>query len=150
MLWTNKTEDEMKKRIYIIIFWCLTLLLAACVETKIPARSQEFIDRFFPESSVVIVEKDMDIDGQEKYEVWLNDGTKIQFSMHGDWKVVARKKTGVPLSLIPPQIVGFVKSRYPDNVVTKFSRKDYGYKLELSDDMDLRFNKQYQFIEEID
>lgn len=140
----------MKKGIYIIMLWCLTMLLAACDDTKIPARSKAFIDQFFPESSVVIVEMEEDGDGLEEYEVWLNDGTKIDFDLQGEWKVVARKKTGVPLSLIPQQIKYFVKTKYPNNVITKFSRKDYGYKLELSDDMDLRFNKQYQFMEEVD
>ena len=140
----------MKTRIYLIMLWCLTMLLAACDDTKIPARSKAFIDQFFPESSVVIVEMEEDGDGLEEYEVWLNDGTKIDFDLQGEWKVVARKKTGVPLSLIPQQIKDFVKTKYPNNVITKFSRKDYGYKLELSDDMDLRFNKQYQFMEEVD
>lgn len=140
----------MKKGIYIIMLWCLTMLLAACDDTKIPARSKAFIDQIFPESSVVIVEMEEDGDGLEEYEVWLNDGTKIDFDLQGEWKVVARKKTGVPLSLIPQQIKYFVKTKYPNNVITKFSRKDYGYKLELSDDMDLRFNKQYQFMEEVD
>ena len=140
----------MKKGIYIIMLWCLTMLLAACDDTKIPARSKAFINQFFPESSVVIVEMEEDGDGLEEYEVWLNDGTKIDFDLQGEWKVVARKKTGVPLSLIPQQIKDFVKTKYPNNVITKFSRKDYGYKLELSDDMDLRFNKQYQFMEEVD
>ena len=140
----------MKKGIYIIMLWCLTMLLAACDDTKIPARSKAFIDQFFPESSVVIVEMEEDGDGLEEYEVWLNDGTKIDFDLQGEWKVVARKKTGVPLSLIPQQIKDFVKTKYPNNVITKFSRKDYGYKLELSDDMDLRFNKQYLFMEEVD
>ena len=132
------------------MLWCLTMLLAACDDTKIPARSKAFIDQFFPESSVVIVEMEEDGDGLEEYEVWLNDGTKIDFDLQGEWKVVARKKTGVPLSLIPQQIKDFVKTKHPNNVITKFSRKDYGYKLELSDDMDLRFNKQYQFMEEVD
>jgi hypothetical protein len=91
-----------------------------------------------------------DGDGMAEFEVWLNDGTKIDFDLQGEWKTVARKKTGVPLTLIPQQLITFVNTNYPNNVITKFSRKDYGYKLELSDDMDLRFNKQYQFIEEVD
>ena len=140
----------MKKGIDIIMLWCLTMLLAACDDTKIPAHSKAFIDQFFPESSVVIVEMEEDGDGLEEYEVWLNDGTKIDFDLQGEWKTVARKKTGVPLTLIPQKLITFVNTNYPNNVITKFSRKDYGYKLELSDDMDLRFNKQYQFIEEVD
>ena len=140
----------MKKRLYIVMLWCLTLLLAACDDTKIPARSQAFINQFFPQSSIVIVETEEDGDDNPELEVWLNDGTKIDFDMQGEWMTVARKKTGVPLSLIPQQIRSFVKAKYPSNVITKFSRKDYGYKLELSDDMDLRFDKQYQFMEEVD
>ena len=132
------------------MLWCLTLLLAACDDTKIPTRSRVFIDQYFPESSVVIVEMEEDDKGMNEYEVWLNDGTKIDFDLQGEWKTVARKKTGVPLTLIPQQLITFVNTNYPNNVITKFSRKDYGYKLELSDDMDLRFNKQYQFIEEVD
>ena len=140
----------MKKRLYIVMLWCLTLLLAACDDTKIPARSQAFINQFFPQSSIVIVETEEDGDDNPELEVWLNDGTKIDFDLQGEWKTVARKKTGVPLTLIPQQLITFVNTNYPNNVITKFSRKDYGYKLELSDDMDLRFNKQYQFIEEVD
>ena len=140
----------MKTRIYIIMLWCLTLLLAACADTKIPVRSRAFIDQYFPESSVVVVDMEEDGDGMAEFEVWLNDGTKIDFDLQGEWKTVARKKTGVPLTLIPQQLITFVNTNYPNNVITKFSRKDYGYKLELSDDMDLRFNKQYQFIEEVD
>ena len=121
-----------------------------CDDTKIPTRSRAFIDQYFPESSVVIVEMEEDDKGMNEYEVWLNDGTKIDFDLQGEWKTVARKKTGVPLTLIPQQLITFVNTNYPNNVITKFSRKDYGYKLELSDDMDLRFNKQYQFIEEVD
>ena len=70
--------------------------------------------------------------------------------MQGNWKRVGRKKTGIPRELIPDAIERYVKKNYPHDVVTKFSKKDYGYKLELSDDMDLRFNHQCQFIEEID
>lgn len=63
---------------------------------------------------------------------------------------VAGNKTGVPQTLIPRAIMQYVRTHYPQDVVTKFSKKDYGYKLELSDDMDLRFNHQCQFIGEID
>ena len=75
---------------------------------------------------------------------------RIEFDLQGNWKRVARKKSGVPLTLIPNTIQQYVKTNYPNDVVTKFSKKDYGFKLELSDDMDLRFNKQGQFIEVVD
>ena len=139
-----------KMKYYILIVWLLALvMMVSCEDVSVPVQATAFIDQYFPESSVVLVEIDND-EGTREYSVWLNDGTKIEFDMQGNWKRVGRKKTGVPSILIPDTIMQYVKTHYPNNVVTKFSKKEYGYKLELSDDMDLRFNKQFQFIGEID
>lgn len=135
---------------YSLIVWLLALvMMVSCEDVSVPVQATAFIDQYFPESSVVLVEIEND-EGTRAYSVWLNDGTKIEFDMQGNWKRVGRKKTGVPSILIPDTIMQYVKTHYPNNVVTKFSKKEYGYKLELSDDMDLRFNKQFQFIGEID
>jgi hypothetical protein len=139
-----------KMKYYSLIVWLLALvMMVSCEDVSVPVQATAFIDQYFPESSVVLVEIEND-EGTREYSVWLNDGTKIEFDMQGDWKRVGRKKTGVPSILIPDTIMQYVKTHYPNNVVTKFSKKEYGYKLELSDDMDLRFNKQFQFIGEID
>ena len=139
-----------KMKYYSLIVWLLALLMmVSCEDVSVPVQATAFIDQYFPESSVVLVEIEND-EGTREYSVWLNDGTKIEFDVQGNWKRVGRKKTGVPSILIPDTIMQYVKTHYPNNVVTKFSKKEYGYKLELSDDMDLRFNKQFQFIGEID
>jgi hypothetical protein len=139
-----------KMKYYSLIVWLLALvMMVSCEDVSVPVQATAFIDQYFPESSVVLVEIEND-EGTREYSVWLNDGTKIEFDMQGNWKRVGRKKTGVPSILIPDTIMQYVKTHYPNNVVTKFSKKEYGYKLELSDDMDLRFNKQFQFIGEID
>ena len=140
----------MSKRLYNIL-WCglVLLLMTACSNVQIPQQSQAFINKYFSSCSIVLVEIEDEEDGREN-SVWLNDGTRIEFDLQGNWKRVARKKSGVPLTLIPNTIQQYVKTNYPNDVVTKFSKKDYGFKLELSDDMDLRFNKQGQFIEVVD
>ena len=139
-----------KMKYYSLIVWLLALvMMVSCEDVSVPVQATAFIDQYFPESSVVLVEIEND-EGTREYSVWLNDVTKIEFDMQGNWKRVGRKKTGVPSILIPDTIMQYVKTHYPNNVVTKFSKKEYGYKLELSDDMDLRFNKQFQFIGEID
>lgn len=133
-----------------LIGWLLALIMMmSCKNDSIPVQARAFIDQYFPKSSVVLVEVE-DEDGVKEYSVWLNDGTKIEFDMQGSWKRVGRNKTGVPASLIPDAIKQYVKTHYPNDVVTKFSKKDYGYKLELSDDMDLRFDHRCQFIEVVD
>ena len=141
----------MRKRIWTAVLWCLTMLLVtACVDGKIPPHSEAFINQYFPHSSVVLVEMDNDDDDELEYSVLLNDGTKIEFDLQGDWKRVGRKKTGVPTSLIPPAINQYVRIHFPEDVVTKLSKKPYGFKIELSNDMDVRFNPKGQFMEKID
>ena len=109
-----------------------------------------FIDQYFPNSTVVLVEMDDDDDNGKEYSVLLNDGTKIEFDLQGEWKRVGRNKTGVPATLIPKPIIEYVKTNYPEDVITKLSKKPYGFKIELSNDEDVRFNPQGQFIEKID
>jgi hypothetical protein len=125
------------------------MMLVSCKNEALPVQAQTFIDQYFPQSSIVLVDVEID-EGVKEYSVWLNDGTKIEFDMQGNWRRVGRNKTGVPASLIPDAINQYVRTHYPNDVVTKFSKKDYGYKLELSDDMDLRFNHQCQFMEVVD
>lgn len=141
----------MRKSINIVVLGCLTIwLMAACMDDKIPATSKAFIDQYFPEKTVVLVEMDNDDDGGKEYSVYLNDGTKIEFDLQGEWKRVGRKKTGVPSTLVPSAIWEYVKTHYPEDVITKLSKKPYGYKIELSNDEDMRFTPQGQFIEKID
>ena len=135
---------------YSVVCWMLALMmLVSCKNEALPVQAQTFIDQYFPQSSIVLVDVEID-EGVKEYSVWLNDGTKIEFDMQGNWRRVGRNKTGVPASLIPDAINQYVRTHYPNDVVTKFSKKDYGYKLELSDDMDLRFNHQCQFMEVVD
>ena len=141
----------MRKKISIVVLGCLTIwLMAACMDDKVPASSKAFIDQYFPEMTVVLVEMDDDDDGGKEYSVYLNDGTKIEFDLQGEWKRVGRKKTGVPSTLVPSAIWEYVKTHYPEDVITKLSKKPYGYKIELSNDEDMRFTTQGQFIEKID
>ena len=141
----------MRKKIRIAALWCLTLLLTtACVDEKIPPQSKAFIDKYFPNSTVVLAEMDEDDDNGMEYSVLLNDGTKIEFDLQGEWKRVGRNKTGVPATIIPKPIIEDVKTNYPEDVITKLSKKPYGFKIELSNDEDVRFNPQGQFIEKID
>lgn len=141
----------MRKNIKKTVLWCLAILLTtACVDEKVPSRSKAFIDQYFPHSSIVIVEMDDDDDNGREYSVLLNDGTKIEFDLQGEWQRVGRNKTGVPSVLVPQPILQYVKTHYPEDVITKLSKKPYGYKIELSNDEDVRFNPQGQFIEKID
>ena len=137
------------KSVILLVLVAFLPFFVACNEQDIPAGAQDFIKEYFPKSSVVLVETDNDDEGME-YCVWRHDGTKVEFDLQGVWKRVSRNKTGVPAKLVPTTISDFVKTNYPGNIISKLSKKTYGYKIELSDDMDLRFDFQGNFIEEVD
>ena len=145
----RKTRMKRKSLLGTLLLCLVMMMVTACGEDKIPAKANAFISQTFPESNIVLVEMDRDDEGME-YCVWLNDGTKVEFDLQGNWKRVGRNKTGVPTKLIPPAILHYLKKNYPQEVVTKLSKKPYGYKTELSNDMDLRFNARGQFLEVID
>lgn len=138
-----------KSMVFFVLMGCMAFFMGCNEEANIPVPAQEFIKEYFPKSTVVLVEMDADDEGKE-YCAWLNDGTKVEFDLLGEWKRVSRNKTGVPSRLVPPVITEYVKTNYPQDIISKLSKKSYGYKIELSDDMDLRFDPQGNFIEEVD
>lgn len=138
-----------KSMVFFVLMGCMAFFMGCNEEANIPVPAQEFIKEYFPKSTVVLVEMDADDEGKE-YCTWLNDGTKVEFDLQGEWKRVSRNKTGVPSRLVPPVITEYVKTNYPQDIISKLSKKSYGYKIELSDDMDLRFDPQGNFIEEVD
>ena len=52
----------------------------------------------------------------------------------------------VPQVLVPEAIAAYVQATFPNNVITKIDKERYGYEIELSNDMDLKFNKKGNLI----
>ena len=144
-------SDDMNRNMryvnrWILVFVCLAVLVVtSCQEQQIPPASQAFIDQHFSHVNIVLVELDHDDDGME-YSVWFNDGMRVDFDETGEWKRISRKKTGVPAALIPPAIARYAKEQYPEEAIFKLSKKTYGYKIELSNEIVVKFDPQFQFL----
>jgi hypothetical protein len=54
---------------------------------------------------------------------------------------------GVPTAFVPAQIQNFVKKSYPGTKITKIDRDARDYEIELSNGLDLKFNKSGRLIE---
>lgn len=82
-----------------------------------------------------------------KYEVILTDGSEISFDKHGNWKDVEVATTSnVPAALIPKPISTFVKDNQGKAKVTGIEKKAYGYEVELSNGVDVRFSPKGKFL----
>ena len=82
-----------------------------------------------------------------KYEVILTDGTEISFDKHGNWKdVEVSRDASVPAIFIPTPVSKFVKDNQAKAKVTGIEKKAYGYDVELSNGVDVKFTAKGKFI----
>lgn len=114
-------------------------------EQQLPAAAKTFVKQYFKNRTVSLAKKDVD-PGSTSYDVVLNSGTKIEFNAKGEWKEVDCAPAAVPAGLIPAAIAKYVKANYANLKIVKIEREATGYDIELSNDLDLQFDKQGNFV----
>ena len=113
---------------------------------QLPAAVKTFVVQNFPAQKILFAEKDSGFFEKTKYEVRLDDGTKAEVYKDGTWDKVENKSKGVPASFVPKGIADYVKANYAATPVTKVDKEKYGYEVELSSGLELKFNEQFQLI----
>ena len=102
---------------------------------QLPQKAQQFINTHF--SGVEVLSATVDDD----YEVYLANGTKVEFTMQGEWKEVKCPGAAVPAAIIPAAISKYVKANFPNSTIVKIDKKYSGYEVELNTDIELKFDK---------
>ena len=98
---------------------------------QLPAAAQTFIQKTFPGQTVSYAK--IDSDGRKTYEVRLSNGTEVEFDKNGTWDKVDCNHSAVPANLVP--------ASFPGATIVKIDKERYGYDIELSNDLELKFNK---------
>ncbi|MDE6192812.1 MAG: PepSY-like domain-containing protein [Muribaculaceae bacterium] len=81
------------------------------------------------------------------YEVILADGSEISFDKHGNWKdVEVGINSSVPSAFILSPIGTFISRNQANAKVTGIEKKAYGYEVELSNGVDVRFSSKGKFL----
>ena len=123
----------------------ITLFLTMCASDPTPA-IQQFVKTYFPETTNLYTQFD---DGE--YEVRLSDGTEIDFTRKGEWKSIDCKHsnvyTSVPDALIPVEIANYVKANFPDEDIIKIDKDRRDWEIELSNRLEIKFDKRFNVIE---
>lgn len=105
---------------------------------QLPAQAKQFVANNFKGSNIVYAEVDWD-----SYECRLDNGTKVKFDRRGTWKKVdCEGMTVVPAALVPAAILQYVKVNFAGCSVVKIDKEYYGYDVELSNEIDLKFSHQ--------
>ena len=113
---------------------------------EMPGDARSIIETYFPDEHIKHVERDYD-DGIIVYELKFTGGIEIKFDENGNWIEIECKYTPVPDGLIPPQILDYVNSNYSRAFISGIEKKGNGtYEIELSNGVDLLFDKDFNLI----
>ena len=112
---------------------------------KLPAEAHKFLKTHFAQNSVVTALHDRDVTDND-YTVILDNGVKIEFDSAGKWESVKNRNGVVPASVVPAKISDYISQHYKSLGVEKIERKRYGYEVELTNDLDLKFGLNGNFL----
>ena len=115
-------------------------------EAALPATAQTFIKNYFPGVQIAGVMKEGSGHWAE-YDVTMTDGTQLSFNHKGEWRDVDCVNKAVPADLVPQKIASYVKSNYPDATINKVERDHKEVEVQLSNHIELTFNKKMQLID---
>ena len=107
---------------------------------QLPQKAQQFINTYF--KGVEFLSATVDDD----YEVYLANGTKVEFTLQGEWKEVKCPGSAVPTAIVPAAITKYVKAQFPNSIIVKIDKKYGGYDVELNNEMELKFDKNGKFL----
>ena len=133
------------KKLFVLLLGLITLNVFASNDRPItfqqlPQKAQQFITTNFKGVEVLSATVDDD------YEVYLANGTKVEFTLQGEWKEVKCVAGAVPAAIIPAAISKYVKTHFPNTTIVKIDKKYNGYEVELNNDRELKFDKNGNFL----
>lgn len=136
------------KKIFIVLMLLAggTLLSHALVDSyvidrsKLPQEAQNMLAEYFPKAKIAMIKIDRGLLKKTDYDVKLVNGTKIEFKNSGKWKSIDCKTRAVPEGLILKPIRKYVEKNFPDAKITKIEKTSRGYEVELSDDVEVKFD----------
>ena len=139
------------KKLFLMICMAVTICLTACADGRpipfeqLPANAQVIIAQNFVRENILFVTLDTEIFSTE-YEVKFNDGKELKFNKGGELIKVNCKYEQVPDVLIPTEVLTQVQASYPNAFIKEWKLDDGQWKAELSNGLELIFNRRYQMV----
>ena len=113
---------------------------------ELPVKAQQLLDQYFSGSTIALAKVDKEF-MNATYDVVLSDGAKLEFNKNGDWKEIDCRYTGVPLGLIPSQIIQKVNELYSEAKIIKIDKDRKDYEVKLNNGLDLVFDLKFNLVE---
>ena len=135
------------------IFFLFALVLTSCLPLhadndrvitfdRLPATAQTMLNKNFADKVPLVITADWD-----DYKVMYANGEKVEFDKRGNWRDIECKASQVPTDLIPTKIAANVNATFPGSTITEIDRDYLGYSVQLSNGLELEYNRHYQVID---
>lgn len=152
MYFCSDYNDICMKNLFVFGVFAFMMMLTGCsdkpvIPEQLPAPVSSFIQQTYPGEAITFAQKDLELTGW-KYEVFLADGTHIEFDTDDVWdKIESPVARPVPVQLIPAPIATHLQANFPGVIVTKIDKERNGYEIELATGIELKYNKQGALVE---
>ena len=112
----------------------------------LPVKAQTLLNNHFNNQKVMLATIESGVVSRS-YDVVLQNGTKLEFDKKGKLTEIDCKQGIVPVQLIPQAIKNYLKDNYAGQSVKKIEMNKKEYEVELTNGLDLTFNKHFQLID---
>ncbi|MCA6067434.1 PepSY-like domain-containing protein [Chryseobacterium sp. RG1] len=112
---------------------------------QLPKTAKTFIYSNFKGIDIGSAVEDRELYGVDEYNVYLANGIKIEFDRNGNWKEVDGKHQKIPYNFIPSNIRHYVAKNFPHTFITQIKKGRWSYEAELSNGIELEFDKNGNF-----
>ena len=140
------------KRIIALILSLSVFALSAKADDKpidyeqLPVAAKSFIHSDFPSLSISFITRDADL-LDTTYDVHFTNGLKLEFNSKGEWKEISNATALIDTKYIPKEILASIASRWPDAGIKKIERYRQGYEIELTNRLELKYDKHFRLVE---
>lgn len=116
---------------------------------ELPEKAQGFITTYFPDTDYSRIEMNTVAENDGTlFEVDLTNNFEIDFSAEGDWVDVDGNGQEIPSDFIPETIAEYIAANYADLFITGIDSEPNGYEVDLSNNQDVKFDLEGNFVSE--
>lgn len=112
-------------------------------ESELPGEVTTYLKMHFPDNPLIQASIDRDT-FSHSYDVVLKDNISLEFDSDGNVTEI-ESRAELPASVIPKEILTYVKSKHPDRVILEWKLDDRNQEVELDNGLELEFDMKGNF-----
>ncbi len=113
---------------------------------ELPQKAQTFVKTHFADETISVVLCDKDLLDKD-YEVRFSDGSNVEFDKDGEWTSIEMKNgRAVPTNPMPAAMISYVNTTHPNSFIIEVNKEKRKYEVELSNGVDIEFDKDGKFL----